>query len=500
MSGPHVERRGDSGSEPARLSTRDPRTISSERLLRFLASRRWFGAKGREPEGARVIDAVPVGDVGWIARVEVALRDGVERYQVTLQGGDLGRETTELRDGLESEAFRHALSDVVSRGGAFQGVGGARWTVDCIGALPDELPVPVVASGEQSNTSLIFGDRAIMKLYRRLERGEHPDAEIARFLTTRTRFAYAPDLLATAEFESPSAGREVAAMVQRFLPGSRDAWRLTLERGREYFEGWPRRRIPFAVEAQTLGDVTRHMHLALASESQDPAFAPEPATVADVERWAQAAQDEAVRALALLERSVAGRTLDEATARKARRVLGNAGVASSLADSWLVELGDDAGSRIRHHGDYHLGQVLQAADGTFMVIDFEGEPARPLAERRAKHSALRDVAGMLRSFAYAAATLADESRPTLGDRNAATRASRWERQMREAFLRGYLPEGKEPPPFVPNGRARFDILLELFETEKMFYELTYELNNRPGWVWIPLSAVASRLREARRGS
>jgi maltose alpha-D-glucosyltransferase/alpha-amylase len=359
--------------------------------------------------------------------------------------------------------------------------------------------VPIVARGEQSNTSLIFGDRAIMKLYRRLERGEHPDAEIARFLTTRARFPYTPELLATALFES-SGEREVAAMLQRYLPGSRDAWRVALERGREYFQGRPTRRIPFAAETQTLGDVTRQMHVALASDERDPAFAPEPATVDDVERWARGAQNEAVRALTLLERTVASGALDDATARKAKRVLANAAAASMLADSWLVELGDDAGVRIRHHGDYHLGQVLQAADGTFMVIDFEGEPARPLTERRAKHSALRDVAGMLRSFAYAAATLADESRATLGDRNAVTRASRWERQMREAFLRGYLPEGKEHPPFVPSGRARFDVLLELFETEKMFYELMYELNNRPGWVWIPLSAVASRLREARQGS
>jgi trehalose synthase-fused probable maltokinase len=498
MRDPDVERRAGAGSEPARVSSRDPRTISSERLLAFLASRRWFGAKGREPESAQVVDAVPVGDAGWIARVDVALRDGVERYQVTLAAGDLGSETAQLREALDDEPFRRALADVIARSGTLQG-GGARWTVDCTSATPYELPVPIVARGEQSNTSLIFGDRAIMKLYRRLERGEHPDAEIARFLTTRARFPYTPELLATAWFES-SEDREVAAMLQRYLPASRDAWSVALERGREYFEGEPKRRIPFAAEAQTLGDVTRQMHVALASESQDPAFAPEPAAVDDVERWARAAQDEAVRALTLLDRSVASGAVDDATARKAKRVLANAAAASMLADSWLVELGDDAGARIRHHGDYHLGQVLQAADGTFMVIDFEGEPARPLAERRAKHSALRDVAGMLRSFAYAAATLADESRATLGDRNAVTRASRWERQMREAFLRGYRPEGKEPPRFVPSGRARFDVLLELFETEKMFYELTYELNNRPGWVWIPLSAVASRLREARRGS
>jgi maltose alpha-D-glucosyltransferase/alpha-amylase len=222
-------------------------------------------------------------------------------------------------------------------------------------------------------------------------------------------------------------------------------------------------------------------------------------TAADIARWASGTRSESERVLALLERVASSGSLNEATTRKAKEVLANASVVAGIADAWLSGLGDDAGARIRHHGDYHLGQVLQAADGAFMVIDFEGEPARSLVERRAKHSALRDVAGMLRSFAYAAATLGDESRATLGDDDAMTRATRWEREMREAFLRGYLPEGREHPPFVPSGRARFDMLLELFETEKMFYELAYELNNRPEWVWIPLSSVAAKLR-ATRGS
>lgn len=499
MSDREVERHAGAGREPARWVGQGLRDISSERLLRFLTSRRWFGAKGRQPEGARVIDAVAVGDVGWIARVDVALRDGVERYQVTLAGREVGTEGAELREGLEDDGFRRALGEVIARGGVLDGAGGVRWRLDRTGAMPDELPVPVVARGEQSNTSLIFGDRAIMKLYRRLEPGEHPDAEIGRFLTTRARFAYTPELLATAHFES-SSGREVAAMLQRFLPGSRDAWRVALERGRDCFATEADTGIPFAAEAQTLGDVTRQMHLALASDDRDPAFAPEPATAADVERWARGARSEGDRALALLERSLTSGALTDTTGREAEEVLDQRAAVSTLVDAWLVGLADDAGARIRHHGDYHLGQVLQAADGTFMVIDFEGEPARPLEERRAKHSGLRDVAGMLRSFAYAAATLADEACATLDEDDAMTRGSRWEREMREAFLRGYLPDGREHPAFLPSGRARFDVLLGLFEAEKMFYELGYELNNRPGWVWIPLSAVAKTLRAAARAS
>jgi maltose alpha-D-glucosyltransferase/alpha-amylase len=199
----------------------------------------------------------------------------------------------------------------------------------------------------------------------------------------------------------------------------------------------------------------------------------------------------------LLEGARAGGALPAEIRRDVGAVLQRRDVVHGLVDGWLTEIGDDAGSRIRHHGDYHLGQVLQAADGEFMLIDFEGEPARPLPERRGKHSALRDVAGMMRSFAYAAATCAEASRATLGDRNAKTRAQRWERELREAFLRGYLPEGREHPSFLPQARARLDVLLMMLEAEKLLYELAYELNNRPTWVWIPLRGLVALTRPPR---
>ena len=475
--------------------------LSSQALLRFLTTRRWFGAKGREPEDARVVDAVSVGTAGWIVRVDVALKDGVERYQLTLRGQESGvrSQGDDLAEGLEDPEFCRALRDTVVRGTALEGTG-VRWVVDRTTNIPEELPVPRLAGAEQSNTSLIFGDRAIMKLYRRLEPGEHPDAEIGRFLTTRAHFAHTPELLATARFES-SSGFEVAAMIQRFLPGSRDAWSVALERGRAAFEVEAPAGIPFVVEAETLGSVTRAMHLALASDERDPAFVPEPATKKDVAEWADAARIASERALGLLERNRATRSLSLDIAGAVESLLKRRDIVHGLVDGWITLIGSDAGRRIRHHGDYHLGQVLQTADSDFMVIDFEGEPARPLADRRGKHSALRDVAGMLRSFAYAAATCADASRATLGDAEAATRAQRWERELREGFLRGYLPEGREHPSFLPESRARLDVLLQLFEAEKVFYELAYELNNRPTWVGIPLRGVLAMAqpREPARG-
>ena len=479
-----------SGTEPTRARPSNPvRDLSSQALLRFLTTRRWFGAKGRQPRGAHVVDAVPVGTAGWIARVDVVLDDGLERYQVTLAADG-------IREGLEDELFRRVLGEAVTRGTPLEGAR-VRWVVEQVTASPDELPPPRLAGAEQSNTSLIFGDRAIMKLYRRLEPGEHPEAEVAHFLTTRAHFSHTPELLATARFESAN-GTEVAAMVQRFLPGSRDAWRVALDRGREAFDIEAPTGIPFVAEAETLGTVTRDMHLALASDDGDAAFAPEVATIADVTEWAEAVRKSTWQSLDLLESSRASGSLSDDVIADADAVLERRGLVSGLVEGWITDIGDDVGRRIRHHGDYHLGQVLQAADGEFMVIDFEGEPARPLAERRAKHSALRDVAGMMRSFAYAAATCAEEARPELGDRDARARARRWERELRDAFMRGYLPEGREHPSFLPQARARLDVLLTLFETEKVLYELTYELNNRPTWLWIPLRGLIGMTPSAER--
>src|SRR5688500_13630559 len=299
-----LEPQAASGSEPTRPRASDPaRDISSQALLRFLTTRRWFGAQGRHPQGAHVVDAVRVGTAGWIARVDVVLQDGVERYQVTLAADG-------VREGLEDEEFRRALGDAVTQGTALEGTR-VRWVVEHVGPLA-EGPPPRMAGAEQSNTSLIFGDRAIMKLYRRLEPGEHPDAEIAHFLTTRAHFSQTPELLSTARFES-AGGAEVAGMLPRFLPGSRDAWRGALGGGRDAFRVEASTRIPFVVEAETLGSITREMHVALASDEGDPAFAPEPARADDVEEWADAVRVASDKTFDLLERGRRGGSLSPAS-------------------------------------------------------------------------------------------------------------------------------------------------------------------------------------------
>jgi maltose alpha-D-glucosyltransferase/alpha-amylase len=211
--------------------------------------------------------------------------------------------------------------------------------------------------------------------------------------------------------------------------------------------------------------MTRAMHEALASGDPGSDFDTQPVTPDDVRDWTRAAI----------------RTIDAAQPKDRERHV-------ARVERIAAAISADAGFRARTHGDYHLGQVLRSRSARFLAIDFEGEPARPLSERRARQSPLRDVAGMLRSFAYAAAVGAG-ARKAEDDR--AVRADAWERGARDAFLAGYFAETKDARPLFPRSRDNCALLISLFETEKVFYELRYELDHRPDWVWIPMRGIAN---------
>jgi len=492
--------------------------LTSEQLTAFLLQRRWFGGKGRAPAGVRIGDVIDLRGAtrrtgmvfAAVARLDVD--DGSGRatsYQLPLMVSieehvrpsaivariEDALEHRSLIDALDSDLFRAALGGGFERPTMFTSrsePGSGRWIIELVnggGGLVEglsELPSRVI-DAEQSNTSIIFGDVAIFKLFRRLEPGLNPDVEIGHFLTTKTRFTHTPRLLGVVRYEGGDGLHSIAGMLQEFLPGSTDAWRHALEQSREYFrsEGAPH---PYAGDAERLGRITRELHDALASADGDAEFAPRRATAADVTRWVANARRRIEEALSLLGEKLEGGKLPDAAG--ARALMGDRDAFLSRLDELSALIGDDAGQLIRHHGDYHLGQVLRTREGDFQIIDFEGEPARPLAERRERNSALRDVAGMLRSFAYAASTLAAEQREKGGDAAAATRrAAAWEQGAREAFLRGYL--GDTRAEFLPTTARRIDALRELFETEKVFYELSYELNNRPDWVWIPIAGAGA---------
>jgi maltose alpha-D-glucosyltransferase/alpha-amylase len=505
------------GSAGGALSRQMLEAIDSDTLTRFLLGRRWFGAKGGRPSAARFRDVIALPwDGGRMALTTVDVTvagDRIERYQLplalidassfdaahppqgvlaTVEGGGV------IVDAVEDPRFLEAVGEALRRALRFEGEG-TTWAFEPHGDVGHRLDgqTPKVGSAEQSNTSIIYGDRAILKLFRRLEVGENPDVEIGRFLAKRATFRGTPALLGSIALES-DRGASVSAILQVFVAGSRDAWGYALESARQTF-GAPEDDEPataFADEARALGRVTRELHDALASDAADPEFSPQAASDDDVAAWTAAARRSIDEGLALLETRMGTASLGDETTAAARVLIRRRSEFPALVG--IIEAGvrHDPGARIRHHGDYHLGQVLRSPDGAFMIIDFEGEPARPLAERRARNCALRDVAGMLRSFAYAAATAASDKGLRVPRGVVEIRAGRWQRDVRKAFMNGYLSAGTaRGPRFLPAQRQAITNLTALFEIEKVFYELKYELNNRPDWVWIPLRGIA-RLTEA----
>ena len=323
-----------------------------------------------------------------------------------------------------------------------------------------ELPAPRRIAAEQSNSSVVFGDELILKAYRRLEPGINPELELLRFLTERG-FANIAALAGWYGY----AGRPMDAtlgVLQEYVSGAQDGWELALSELRRDPEG-------FLSRLRRLGEVTGVMHTTLASDATNPAFAPEEPSFEAIALLV-ASVDEEIEELFL--------TLPDDPALEPI-----AGRAEEVRDRLrTISHGGPVGRVIRHHGDYHLGQVLWAGND-WVVLDFEGEPARSLSERRRKRSPLRDVAGMLRSFAYAASA----SELT----NGVPAPPGWEERARGEFLAGYF--GIVDRSLVPPGEEARQKLLAVFELEKAVYELRYELNNRPDWVRIPVAGIARLL-------
>lgn len=474
-------------------------------LARWLVTRRWFGAKGRPPAEAHITEVIPLhwgGDRAVVTRLLTRDALGAEQsYQLSLvaraeepddaraAGSVLARivagpEHGVLMDAFEDPGFRARLGAALGEGAAFEG-DGARWTIDPVGPPTrglDALPSDV-SRAEQSNTSVRFGDRAMLKLFRRLEHGENPDVEIGTFLTTHTTFQHTPAVLGVIHYCDAAGASYVTGMLSRFVIGARDGWAIALDEARAALRTPPGdAATAFASEASHIGRMTRELHAALASSPDTPGFRSDPVSLGDAEQWERAARLAVEDALTLLGERAG--TLPKPHQAMARAIAGRRAAALERLDDVAERLRASLGSggaaalrKTRHHGDYHLGQLLRGEKGVWFIVDFEGEPSRPLSERRALSSPLRDVAGMLRSFAYAAATAAAE-RGGLGvDAKTEIAAAHWERDVRAAFLAGYDARADDP-------------LVALFEMEKLFYELRYELNNRPEWVWIPLRGIA----------
>ncbi len=473
-------------------------------LPAFLARQRWFAGKGRVIEALELEDVIEIDarPPCALAIVEVRYVDThVERYvllfavtndadpALRIAAADEWDGAADLIEAatLETQGrallagFTRAGTRLRSRAGATLVYGDMRDTLP-LGAQADTVRVKPLGA-EQSNTSLRAGEDHVFKLFRRLEDGENPEVEIGRFFAAHTSFDALPVLDGSLALERDGGTRTVGVL-QRFVKHRADGWRWMLAQ----LASWRAGDLTveaLAGEARRIGGLTADMHLALGSCRDVPAFAPRPIVERDVETWRVALETRAERLVADMRRE--HQAVPPGAKRDAAEIAGSVEALPALAPT-AAEAGAAGVELIRLHGDYHLGQTLRTDDG-YVVMDFEGEPSRPLAERRAHGCALRDVAGMLRSFDYAAAAGPGAADP--GHTADPARAA-----LRDAFLAAYLERvAAQGAAFVPAREAIARRWIAFFELDKALYEIEYELHHRPDWIWIPLRG-ARQLIEA----
>jgi maltose alpha-D-glucosyltransferase/alpha-amylase len=493
--------------------------LEDEVLPRYVEPRRWYAAKGEPIRRARLAEPTlwESGGHTWLLAV-VAIEGPAEpgRYLLplalaweeteearvrTLGPGTIAKARQQARigviaDAMFDEAFCHAVVEAIAEGREVAATHGRVRFVPtkAFGTVagPDYPALEVSRPQPQSSNSVVtLGERLFLKLYRRLRPGINPEVEIGRFLTEVVRFPHCVPVAGAVEYVGADGAVTTLALLQGYVSNSGDGWGWAVDYLERFLEAQRTRADPppadahggFLALVQTLGARTAALHQALATATGDPAFDPEPFTEHDRTEWQRRVRTEASATLALLERSLPG--LDEPARTDAQALL-------AARDQVLVRIDALQGAtgpllKSRCHGDYHLGQVLLARND-FVIIDFEGEPARPLEERRAKSSPLRDVAGMLRSFDYARATaLRNVGRGDGEHARLAALAADWLAAIRAAFLDAYDQTLRATGAGGLAGAA--GDLAALAELEKALYELRYELANRPPWAGIPLAGV-----------
>jgi maltose alpha-D-glucosyltransferase / alpha-amylase len=525
--------------------------IERDLLTTFLHRQRWFGGKARGTKASRFFDwgllrrgPQPL----FLTVVEVEYQDGErdhyflplaisavadahgveERSPHAVLARITGARKGVLFDAWLDDRFARTLFEAIeqneevrTRRGSVAGIQTATFAGQR-GTEPEPLRVARL-SAEQSNTSLIYGDRLILKLFRRLQPGINPDYEIGRQLTEVIQFPRVPAVTGGFEYRVIAEQPRTLAMMQEFVESQADGWRHatdevsrffeSVDGGTASFDGLPQTIAemaeatpPAAIRdslsgyvrtAEMLGRRTAEMHLALASDSSRPAFAPEPFSKDDLAAVSMNAMAEARKAFDALRNTlqppapVARKIPDDAVEQAEELLAAETDLLDRIRSGAGLEF---ITAKIRVHGDYHLGQVLWA-EGDFYILDFEGEPARPIEQRRQKQSPLKDVAGMLRSFSYAAHAGLFAHASTRPGQFAQLEpwARVWQTWASAAFLKGYFAAAGQAL-FIPLDPIQRDAMLHLYLLDKALYELNYELNNRPDWVRIPVKGILDFLK------
>ena len=530
----------------------ESRSALASVLPDYLRTCRWFGGKARTIQSTQITEVIPVpyrDTEAYIALLQVSYTEGIpETYVLTLgYEGDSDDEPSEnhqyekgiakiqirgknevgvLVDALTDKDFLAFPLEAIISSRRYKGAVGEllATTTNALTQQQDSQLGARLLKGEQSNTSVVYGDQLILKLFRKIEDGINPDLEIGRFLTEKKLLEHLAPVAGSLEYHRPGLLQPITfGILHGFVPDTRDAWSYTLDSLRGYFEQVMVKQIDitevalpsnslvseisvgipdlaqeiigsYLASAELLGQRTAELHMALASDVEKPDFAPVHFTSFYQRSIYQYMRNLAGQTLLTLKKRLLQVPPD--TRHLARTVLNNQ---EQLMDRFKSVLDlKITGQRIRCHGDYHLGQVLYTGKD-FIIIDFEGEPARPMSERRMKRSPLRDVAGMLQSFNYAVnqalrnevenGMIHSEDLPVMKQW-----AQFWYGWVSVAFLNSYLVTAASAT-FFPKATQELQVLLDAYLLEKAVYELGYELNNRPDWVEIPLQRILQLLEQ-----
>lgn len=513
-------------------------------LLDYIQGQRWFRGKARDPWAAEIQDIVSVkyGDAeAHIILLEVEYPEGEpETYVIPLAVRPTGKAdkitgrypnaviarlksrsggNRVLFDAMVDPDFTGFLLTTSQRRRSFKGLEGKIVSLP-VGAR-EKISAglkPVPSKAEQSNTSIIYGEKYILKLYRKLEEGVNPDVEIGRFLTEKTPYKNIARVAGSLEYHIGRKKTMSLAVLQDYVPNEGDAWQFTLDSLERYFDEAlahrtvqappvPRKHLlslpedppslaketigAYLASARLLGQRTAEMHITLASGLEEKDFAPDLYTLTYQAGQYQSFRGSAIRILELLRERT--RHLPPDIHTDAKAVLDAEKTIIARFD--MVRRGKIQASRIRCHGDYHLGQVLYTGKD-FVIVDFEGEPARSLSERRFKRSPLRDAAGMVRSFHYAALTALEKQLSRQTGTESVVQLNQWAQHwytwVSAAFLHAYL-DIMGRTGLLPSDASQVKILLDSFLLDKALYEVSYELNNRPDWVKVPLKGILQLL-------